>query len=81
MQKSSFANYYYENMLAGVLIDIHPDKLMTVRTVYTLSAWLGEIGGFSSSVMAIIYFVLPLLQVFSLQKYLVSKLFKQQHFD
>ena len=68
-------------MLAGIMIDIHADKLMTVRTVYTLSTWLGEIGGFSSSVMAIIQFVLPLLQIFSLQKYLVSKLFKQQLLD
>ena len=81
MQRSSFPYYVYENMLAGILIDIDPGKLMTVRTVYTLSAWLGEIGGFSSSVMAIIQFLLPLLKMFSLQKYLVSKLFKQQLSD
>jgi hypothetical protein len=41
-------------MLSGVLIDMHPEKLMTVRTVYTLSSWLGEIGGFSILVLAII---------------------------
>ena len=68
-------------MLAGIMIDLHPEKLVTVRTLYTLSAWLGEIGGFSSSVMGIIQFVLPLLQIFSLQKYLVRNLFKQQELD
>jgi hypothetical protein len=44
---------YNDNFLAGIQIDLHPDKLMIVRTVYTLSAWLGEIGGFSSSILAI----------------------------
>ena len=43
------------------MIDIHPDKLMIVRTVYTLTAWIGEIGGFSSAVLAIIQFLLPLV--------------------
>ena len=76
MQKDSFPYYENVNMLAGILIDIHPDKLVTIRTVYGLSAWLGDIGGFSSSVLAIISLILPLVQISTLQKYLVSKLFK-----
>ena len=38
--------HFNPKMYAGVLIDVHPDKLEIVRRVYTLSSWLGEIGGF-----------------------------------
>jgi hypothetical protein len=68
-------------MLAGILVDVHPDKLVIIRNVYSLSVWLGDIGGFSSSILAIISLILPLVQTSSLQKYLVSKLFKQQQLD
>ena len=81
VQRSSFPYYNQPHALAGILIDIHPDKLNTVRTVYTLSAWLGEIGGFSSSVLAIISLILPLIQYSSLQKSLISKLFYQKKLD
>ena len=67
--------YFNPEMYAGVFIDIHPDKLEIVRSVYSLSAWLGEIGGFSSALMEIIWIVLPLLQFCSVEKYLISKLF------
>lgn len=44
--KASMVYYFNENMYAGILIDVHPDKLEIVRRVYTLSGWLGEVGGF-----------------------------------
>jgi hypothetical protein len=67
--------YFNPEMYAGVFIDIHPDKLEIVRSVYSLSAWLGEIGGFSSALIEIIWIALPLLQFCSVEKYLISKLF------
>ena len=46
IQKPSMVYYFNPKMYAGIFIDIDPNKLEIVRTVYTLSAWLGEIGGF-----------------------------------
>lgn len=68
--------YFNPNMYAGILIDIHPDKLEIVRRVYSLTLWLGEVGGFSSAILPIFTIFLPLLQVFSLEKYLIKKLYK-----
>lgn len=81
VHRSNFPYYKNDKMLAGILIDIHPDIIETTRNVYGISEWLGEIGGFSSSVLAIISLIIPLVQTSSLQKYLVSKLFKQQQLD
>jgi hypothetical protein len=36
VQRDSFTYYENPNMLAGILIDIHPDKLVTIRSVYSL---------------------------------------------
>jgi hypothetical protein len=68
--------YFNENMYAGIFIDIDPDELEIMRRVYSLSGWLGEVGGFSSAVQAIFGILLPLLQVFSLEKYLINKLYQ-----
>ena len=76
IQKTSMVYYFNPKMYAGIFVDINPDKLEIVRNVYSLSAWLGEIGGFFSALLAIFKIVLPLLQVFSLEKYLISKLYK-----
>ena len=76
IQKASIVYYFNPNMYAGIFIDIHPDEFELVRRVYSLSGWLGEVGGFSSAVQAIFTVVLPLLQVFSLEKYLISKLYQ-----
>jgi hypothetical protein len=46
IQKASMVYYFNPKMYAGVFIDIHPDDLEIVRRVYSLSAWLGELGGF-----------------------------------
>jgi hypothetical protein len=48
-------------MHAGIQVDIYPDNLVTIRSVYGISAWLGDVGGFSSSVLAIISLILPLV--------------------
>ena len=69
--------YYNSKSIVGISIDIHPDKLKIVRRVYSFSSLVGEVGGFFSAVRAIFFLVVPLLQGFSLQKYLVSELFKQ----
>jgi hypothetical protein len=44
--KPSMAYYFNTKMYAGVFVDIHADKLEIVRSVYSLTAWLGEVGGF-----------------------------------
>ena len=46
IQKASMVYYFNPKMYAGVFIDIHPDDLEILRRVYSLSAWLGELGGF-----------------------------------
>jgi hypothetical protein len=68
--------YFNPSMYAGIFIEIHPDTLEIERRVYSLSAWLGEVGGFSSAVKSIFSIILPLIQVFSLEKYLISKLYQ-----
>jgi hypothetical protein len=37
-------------MYAGIFIDIHPDNLKIIRRVYSMTAWLGELGGFLSAI-------------------------------
>ena len=53
VHKESMVYYFNPNMYAGILIDIHPDKLETNRRVYSLTGWLGEVVGFSSAILPI----------------------------
>ena len=44
--KPSMVYYFNTKMYSGVFVDIHSDKLVINRNVYSLTAWLGEVGGF-----------------------------------
>ena len=76
--KGNIPDYVNPKMIAGIAIDIHPDRLQIVRRVYSFSDWLGEVGGFFSAVRAICILVVPLFQRFTLKQYLIGELFKQQ---
>ena len=74
--KASMVYYFNPKMYAGIFIDIYPDNLYIKRSLYTVTSWLGEVGGFQGAIQSIITMILPLIQVFSLEKYLVSALFQ-----
>ena len=65
-------------MQQNILFSLTMDKLSIERRVYTLFDWAEEVGGFQGFILLLIQIVLPYCQVFSLEKYLVSKLFKSQ---
>jgi hypothetical protein len=53
-------------------------KKIVQRSVYGCSSWLNEIGGYGQTLSVICLLLLPLIQGWSLEKYLVSKLYKMQ---
>lgn len=63
------------------MIQMSPDKSTISRKVYSLGDIVNEIGGFFGSLDIVFRLVVPLFQFASLEKYLVSKLYKQQDAD
>jgi len=55
---------------------MHDAVLTTNRSIYSISDWLGEVGGFASSVQLIIMILLPFLRNAELESYLIGKLYK-----
>ena len=51
------------------------DKNLIERTVYSSSDWLGVVGGFMQSVQFIFIVFVPMVTVWSLEKYMVTTLF------
>ena len=51
------------------------DKNLIERTVYSASDWLGVVGGFMQSVQFIFIVFVPMVTVWSLEKYMVTTLF------
>ena len=49
------------------------DKTVTERRVYTFIDWAGEVGGFNRFVQLVFTFILPFVQVWSLDKHLISR--------
>ena len=76
IEKDSFSYYENKNIINGILLDMHDAILTTNRSIYSISDWLGEVGGFASSVQLIIMILLPFLRNAELESYLIGKLFK-----
>jgi len=55
------------------------DKLVTERRVYTFVDWAGEVGGFNKFVQLVFSLILSFVQVWSLDKHLVSRLYKSDN--
>lgn len=69
--------YFNPNMANGVLIDLDADVLITTRTLYSLSNWASEVGGFLKMVTLIMTALQPMLTFTTLEWFLVTSLFKQ----
>jgi hypothetical protein len=48
-----------------------PNKIEISRTVYGIGDWLNEVGGFGQAVQFIFVLIVPLLKVWSLEKFLI----------
>ena len=51
------------------------DKIVVERTVYNADDWLGVVGGFMGSVEFIFIVLVPMLNIWNLEKYLVTTYF------
>ena len=67
------------NMNNIVWFQMSSDKTVTERRVYTFIDWAGEVGGFNRFVQLVFTFILPFVQVWSLDKHLISRLYKSDH--
>jgi hypothetical protein len=63
-------------MYNGIMLEMDSDTRTTNRSIYSLSNWAGEVGGFSSAVKFAIIFLLPFLRNAELDSFLISKLYK-----
>ena len=64
-------------MLGGIMIDLSLDKHIVKRHVYSIVEWLQEIGGIAAALRMICFLMLPLIQTWTLEKFLISKLYKR----
>ncbi len=76
-QNARFSYYVSERMVNGIMLDLHQDLEVVRRDVYQLINWLQEIGGFFTSLRVTFYYLIPLFEVWTLEKFLVSRMFKE----
>lgn len=69
---------YYGKILGGIMIQMSPDKIEIQRTVYGVSDWLNEVGGFGQAVQFIFILIVPFLKFWTLEKYRQTMLYKKQ---
>jgi len=60
-----------------VYFELSHDKKIIQRTCYSLYDWMNDVGGFAGFVQLFFMLMLPLVEVTSLEKYLVSHLYKR----
>ena len=77
---SSFPFYKRPNAMGGVLIEMGFDVNEIERSVYGLGNWLEVVGGFLGSIEFIFAVLVPLVAVWSLEKYMIVSLF-QRYYD
>ena len=65
--------------MGGVLIEMGFDVNEIQRSVYGFADWLGVVGGFLGSIEFIFQVVVPLVAVWSLEKYLIVSLFHRYY--
>jgi hypothetical protein len=56
-----------------VLFVLDFDKQVVERHVYTISDWMNEVGGFHAYMHLLVTLILPIFQVWSLDKHLLRK--------
>jgi hypothetical protein len=56
-------------------IQMSPNLIMTERRVYNILDWMKEAGGFYGFLLAVSKLILPFFQVWSLEKFLIKKLY------
>ena len=76
---ASFPFYGRPNAMGGVLIEMGFDINKISRSVYGFADWLGVVGGFLGSIEFIFQVVVPLVAVWSLEKYLIVSLFHRYY--
>ena len=78
LPRNSMPYYMFSStMINGIMIEMDGDTRTTNRTIYSLSNWAGEVGGFSSAVKFLIILLLPLVRNAELDSFLISRLYKQ----
>ena len=60
------------------MVQMSPDKNIIERKVYSLEDLSNEIGGFVEFVVMPFYLLVTFFKIWSIDKYLVTKLYKQQ---
>jgi hypothetical protein len=71
----SLPYYDRKSFVGGVLVQYNLDKRVMERHVYGYNEWAAAVGGFMSSLRMVFALIVPLMSVWSLEKYLVTKLF------
>lgn len=81
---------FYDNplLIGGIIVQMGFDQLKLVRQVRTYEDWITYVGGFMKSMTTFFGVLVPLISVWTLEKYLTSKLFyrynkseEKQNFD
>ena len=60
------------------MIEGDADHSVQLRTVYSISDWLGEVGGFASIMHLIFGILFSYLRTWSVEKFLINQLFRKQ---
>jgi hypothetical protein len=61
--------------LSQFIFQLSPSKVMIERRVYNIFDWMNEVGGFYGFLELAVKLILPYFQVWSLQKFLIQKLY------
>ena len=65
-------------LISGAMIEMSLDRPVSVRRVYSVLEWLGDIGGLSKIFLSVCYVIVTLLSPWDWEKYLVKKLYRAQ---
>ena len=74
MVEDAFSDYNHTSFM----IEMNFDKEVIERKVYSITDWMNEVGGFHSWMHLVVSFLLPMLQVWSIDKHLLRRLYSNQ---
>ena len=69
---------YNDGLIAGMVIEMSQDLTKIDRSIYSMADWFNEIGGFSQAISVFFFSLIPLLQFWTINEYLITKLYKSQ---
>jgi hypothetical protein len=61
----------------GIFFQLSNEKTVTNRRVHSIYEWASQIGGFICFLYLCLAFLLPYLQVWTIEKLLINRLYKQ----